>query len=137
MKKIFFAVVIVVSLAGYAWSAATFGSEEKVFAPHDLPNAFAKNSTEVKAQYMGKTVQIKGIVVDKGMSIYMTPYVELSEDGKEPALARCVLPYSGMAYWNRSDQLSDFEQGQTVTISGRVHNLNENRVLLKESKITE
>jgi hypothetical protein len=86
---------------------------------------------------MNKTVQIKGIVVDKGMSIYMTPYVELSENGKKPALARCVLPYVGIVHLDRSAQLSDFEQGQTVTMSGRVHRLKENLVLLKESKAVE
>ena len=137
MKKILCAVAIVVCLAGYAWSAATFGVQEKVFTPHDLPRAFTESPSDTRAQYMGKNVQIKGIVVDKGMSRYMTPYVELSENGKGPAPARCVLPYSGMAYWNRSAQLVDFEQGQTVTMSGRVNNLNENRVLLKESKSVE
>ena len=134
MKKILCALAIVVCLAGYAWSAATSVTGEKVFAPHDLPKAFAANPSEAKTQYMNKTVQIKGIVVDKGMSRYMTPYVELSESGKGPAPARCVLPYHGLAYWNRSAQLADFEQGQTVTMSGRVNSLNENRVLLKESK---
>ena len=134
MKKILCAVAIFVCLGGYAWSAVTPDTEEKVFAPHDLPKAFAENPSEAKTQYMNKTVQIKGIVVDKGMSRYMTPYVELSESGKGPATALCVLPYLGVAYWNRSAQLSDFEQGQTVTMSGRVNSLNENRVLLKESK---
>ena len=134
MKKILCAVVIAVCLAGYTCFAATSGVEEKVFTPHDLPKAFAENPSGAKAQYMNKTVQIKGIVVDKGMSRYMTPYVELSESGKEPAPAICVLPYVGIAYWNRSDQLSGFEQGQTVIIEGRVHNLNEKRVVLKESK---
>jgi len=137
MKKILCAMAIAICLAGYAWSAVTSETEQKAFAPHDLPKAFAENSSEAKAQYMDKTVQIKGVVVDKGMSRYMTPYVELSENGKGPAPALCVLPYVGIAYWNRSAQLSGFEQGQTVTISGRVHNLNENRVLLKESKVVE
>jgi len=90
-----------------------------------------------KAQYMDKTVQIKGIVVDKGMSRYMTPYVELSENGKGPAPALCVLPYVGVAYWNRSAQLSDFKQGQTVTMSGRVHNITKERVVLKECKAVD
>ena len=137
MKKILCAVAIVICLAGYAWSAATSGTDWKVFTPHDLPKAFAENPSAAKAQYMDKTVQIKGIVVDKGMSRYMTPYVELSESGKGPGPARCVFPYVGIAYWNRSAQISEFEQGQTVTISGRVNSLNENRVLLKESKAVE
>ena len=137
MKKILCAVVIVVCLAGYAWSAATPGTDGKVFTPQDLPKAFAANPSEVKAQYIDKTVQIKGIVVGKGMSRYMTPYVELSETGKEPGAARCVFPYVGIAYWNRSAQISEFEQGQTVTISGRVISLNENRVVLKESMTVE
>jgi hypothetical protein len=134
MKRLFCAVLMVVCLAGYAWSETTSGSEEKVFTPQYLPKAFLENSNETKTQYMGKTVQIKGIVVDKGMSRYMTPYVELSESGNGPAPARCVFPYVGIAHWNRSAQLDEFEIGQTVTISGRVHSLNENRVLLKESK---
>ena len=134
MKKILSAVTIVVCLAGYAWPAAISGTEEKVFTPHDLPKAFAENPSKAKEQYMNKTVRIKGIVVDKGMSKYMTPYVELSENGKNPAPAICVLPYVGIAYWNRSAQFSGFEQGQTVTMSGRVHNLTENRVVLKESE---
>ena len=137
MKKLLYAAAMVVCLVGYAWSAVTSEAEDKVFAPRDLPKAFAENPSGIKAQYMGKIVHIKGIVVDKGMSRYMTPYVELSESGEAPAFALCVLPYSGMAYWNRSAQLSDFDKGQIVTISGRVHSLNENRVLLKESKAME
>ncbi|MCL2010462.1 MAG: OB-fold putative lipoprotein [Synergistaceae bacterium] len=127
------AIITACFLASCAWA----GAEEKVFAPQDLPRTFTENPDGAKAQYMGKTVQIKGIVVNKGMSRYMTPYVEISESGKVPAPARCVLPYSGMAYWNRSAQLSDFEQGQTVTFSGRVHVIRENLVLLKESKVVE
>jgi hypothetical protein len=134
MKKIFCAVLIVICLTGYAWTEATSETEGVVFAPQDLPKIFSDNPNEAKTQYMNKTVQIKGIVVDKGMSIYMTPYLAISENGKEPALARCVFPYIGIAYWNRSAQLDEFKIGQTVTISGRVHNLNENRVLLKDSK---
>ena len=137
MKKILCTVAIVVYLAGYAWPAATSGAEDKVFTPYDLPKAFAENPNEAKVQYIDKTVQIKGIVVGKGMSRYMTPNVELSESGKGPAPAICVFPYVGIAYWNRSDQIAGFEQGQTVTISGRVISLNENRVVLKESKTVE
>jgi hypothetical protein len=112
-------------------------AEQKIFAPQDLSKTFGANPDAAKAQYMGETVQIKGIVIDKGMSIYMTPYVELSESGKGPAFARCVFPYVGIAYWNRSAQISDFEPGQIVTISGRVNSLNGNRILLKDSKVVE
>ena len=133
MKKMLFAILMVICLTGYAWGAATSGTEEKVFAPQDLPMAFAENPSEAKAQYMNATVQIKGIVIDKGMSRYMTAYLVLSENGKEPGPARCVFPYIGIAYWNRSAPLDDFEIGQTVTISGRVNSLKENSVLLKDS----
>ena len=137
MKRILCALLIVVCLVSYAWSTATSGAEVKIFKPQDLPNAFAENPSEARNQYMGKTVQIKGIVVDKGMSRYMTPYVELSESGKEPTPARCVLPYNGLPLWNRREQLSDFEIGQTVTFTGRVHVLYENLVLLKDSMAAE
>ena len=132
MKKILCAMAIIFCLAGY-----TRAAEEKVYAPQDLPKAYAENPSEVRAQYLNKTVQIKGIVVDKGMSRYMTPYLALSENGEQPTPARCVLPYSYLTFWALSAQLDDFEIGQTVTISGRVHSLNENLVLLKESKAVE
>ena len=134
MKKLFCIAVIIICMAGCAWSDAAPGVGEEVFTPQYLPNAFAENPSGIKEQYMNKTVQIKGVVIGKGMSIYMTPNIELSENGEGPTTAICVLPYVGIAYWNRRAQLDDFEIGQTVTISGRVHSLNENRVLLKESK---
>ena len=131
MKKILYAMILVVCFTGYA------GAEQEIFKPQDLPNAFAANPDTAKDQYMDKTVQIKGIVVDKGMSRYMTPNIEISESGKDPAAAICVFPYSGIAYWNRQAQIEPFEPGQTVVISGRVHSLSGNRVLLKESRLVE
>ena len=134
LKRILYASLMAVCLLSYVWPAVISVAEEKIFKPQELPQAFAENPSEAKTRYMNKTVRIEGIVIDKGMSMYMTPYIELSESGKEPGLALCVFPYVGIAYWNRSEQISGFEQGQSVIIEGRVHNLSENRVLLKESK---
>jgi hypothetical protein len=60
--------------------------------------------------------------------------VVLSDKGAE---AICVLPYVGVAYWNRSAGLADFEKGQTVTMSGRVHGMSKERVVLKECKVVD
>ena len=80
---------------------------------------------------MGQTVQIKGIVLSAGISRFLTPYVELSERQGGPALARFVLPCRDVI------KLSSSSPGQSVTMSGRVHRLNENRVPLKESGTIE
>jgi len=111
--------------------AIASASNVEVISPYDLRKAAIDNLDAAKEQYMNKTVYIKGVVVSTGMSRYMTPNVVLSDQGEE---AICVLPYIGIAYWNRSAQLSDFEVGQTITMSGRVHGMTKERVVLKESK---
>ena len=131
MNKILYAMILVLCLAGYA------AAEQEIFKPQDLPNAFAANAEAAKEQYLNKTVQLKGIVVGKGMSRYMTPNIEISENGKAPVTAICVFPYSGIAYWNRMAQIEPFQPGQRVVISGRVNSLSGERVLLKESQLVE
>ena len=111
-----------------------FGAEQDVLTPYDLRKAVSDDLKTARDQYLNKTVQIKGTVVSTGMSRYMTPNVVLSDRGAEVI---CVLPYVGVAYWNRSAQLSDFRQGQVVTMSGRVHAVSERAVVFKECKAAE
>ena len=111
-----------------------FGAEQDVLTPYYLRKAVSDDLNAARDQYLNKTVQIKGTVVSTGMSRYMTPNVVLSDQGAEVI---CVLPYVGVAYWNRSDQLSDFKQGQIVTMSGRVHAMSERAVVFKECKAVE
>jgi len=132
MKRVLTVFVFVCTLL--VWLSAISGAEVAVITPYDLLKASSDNLDEAKEQYLNKTVLIKGVVVSTGMSKYLTPNVVLSDQGAE---AICVLPYSGVAYWNRSAQLSDFRQGQTVTMSGRVHNITRERVVLKECKAVD
>jgi hypothetical protein len=128
MKKILSTFVFVCVLLAFA--SAVSGTEA-VISPHDLLKASSGDLNAAKEKYLNKTVLLKGVVVSTGMSRYMTPNVVITDQGAE---AICVLPYVGIAYWNRSAQLDDFEKGQTVTMSGRVHNMTKERVVLKECK---
>ena len=114
-----------------AMIAITSAANVEVISPYDLRKASIDNLDAAKEKYMNKTVYIKGVIVSTGMSRYMTPNVVISDQGAE---AICVLPYIGIAYWNRSAQLSDFNVRQTVTMSGRVHGMTKDRVVLKECK---
>ena len=125
MKKIFYAVAMVACLAGCAWSA---GAEQEVITPYDLRKVVSDDLGAARAQYLNKTVQVKGTVASTYISRFMTPNVVISNEGAE---ITCVLPYRDMG------KLSNFKPGQAVTMSGRVHVMSENIVLLKESRIVE
>ena len=110
--------------------SAVFGAEPAVISAQDLHKAASENSKAAEAQYLGKTVLVKGIVVSKGISRYLTPNVALSGREGGPELIICVLPRLDVG------KLTDFEPGQIVTFSGRVHRMSE-RVILKECTVTE
>ena len=104
-----------------------FASEPAVISAQDLHKAASDDPKAAEAQYLGKTVLVKGIVVSKGISRYLTPNVVLSSHDGGPELVICVLPRLD------AGKLSDFEPGQSVTFSGRVHRLS-TRVILKECR---
>ena len=103
-----------------------FSAEPEVISAQDLHRAGSKAA---EAQYLNKTVQVKGVVVSKGMSKYLTPNVALSGSEKGPELVICVLPRRD------AGKLSDFEPGQNVTFSGMVHRLGE-LIIMKECSVT-
>ena len=111
--------------------AVSDADEQIVIAAHDLRKAFADNQNAAEAQYTGKTVLVKGIVVSTGMSKYMTPNVTLSDHEGGTVHAICVLPRLDVG------KLSDFKPAQSVTMSGRVYRLSERGVVLKECKAVE
>ena len=125
MKGILTVLIVCALLAG---SPTASGAEGEVITPYDLRKASIDNLSAAKEQYLNKTVLIKGVVISTGMSRYMTPNVVLSDQGAE---AICVLPYLDVA------KLSGFNQGQTVTMSGRVHNMTEERTVIKECRAVE
>jgi len=120
--------VFVLGCTLLAGPAMIFGSQPVVITAEDLLKAATDNPSAAEAQYLNKTVQVKGIVVSKGISRYLTPNVVLSNREGGPELVICVLPRLDTA------KLSDFEPGQSVTFSGRVHRLSAQRVIMKECK---
>lgn len=123
--------------------AVAYGQE--IIPIQNIANLARTNSATAKEQYMGKTIQFTGVVVDTGMSRFLTPYVDLSDRVGGNKMARCVLPYGGIT--RGRGQLSDFSVGQTVTMSGRVQAVFENDgnnypnisygILTKDSKLVE
>jgi len=125
MKRIL--TIFIFGCALLAVPFTVFAAQGEVITASDLRQTFDANPTVTREQFLGKTIQIKGVVVSTGISRYMTPYVELSERQGSPVLALCVLPRLD------AGKLSSFTPGQTVTMSGRVQALSEKRILLKES----
>jgi len=126
-------ILMTVILGGILMAApgATFGTEPAVIAVRDLRQTFADNYNAAEAQYMGKTVLVRGIVLSTGMSRYLTPTVSLSDREAGELYVICVLPRIDV------NKLSDFSPGQSVTMSGRVYSLSERAVVVKECKTAE
>ena len=120
--------VCVIGCMVLAGAPLLFCAEPIAISAHELHRAAAENTRAAEAQYLGKNVVVRGIVVSRGMSRYLTPTVVLSSHAGGPELVICVLPRLDVA------KLSDYEPGQTAVFSARVHRLSPERVVLKESK---
>jgi uncharacterized protein YneF (UPF0154 family) len=129
MKRVL--AVFVLGCALLAGSSAAFGADLIVISSHDLQKAFADNPRTAEEQYVGKIVQVNGIVVSKGMSRYMTPNVVLSDREGGAVRVICVLPRLDVG------KLSDFTPGQNATMSGKVYRMSERGVVIKECKAVQ
>jgi len=127
MKRVLAIFILACVLMAWVSTASSEGAE--VISPYELRKAAKDNLNAAREQYLNKQVLIKGIVVSTGMSKYLTPTVVLADRGEEVI---CVLPYVDIPLLNRKEQLSDYRQGQTVTMSGRVHAMSLERLVLKE-----
>ena len=95
-----------------------------------LWQSFQDGQAKAEQELIGKTIQITGIVVETGMSIYLTPNVRLSNTADGTIFVSCVLPRGDTGL------LSSFNKGDRVTMVGRVHRLSPrtDAVVIKESK---
>ena len=110
-------------------ASIVFGTEEQLFiTAQELYKSVTENRSEAETKYLGKTMQIEGIVVSKGMSKYLTPNVVLSSHADGPEMVVCVLPRVDVG------KLSDFTVGQQAKFSGRIHSFGE-RVIVKECQV--
>jgi len=100
------------------------------FKARQLWQSFQDDQAKAEQELIGKTIQITGIVVETGMSIYLTPNVRLSNAADGTIYVSCVLPRADTGL------LSSFNKGDHVTMSGRVHRLSPrtDAVVIKESK---
>ena len=119
-----FAAILLLAAAGLAFAEA-----EKISA-RDLWEAFRSDAEEATARYMGETMVVSGVVVETGMSIYMTPNVRISDTEGGPIYAICVLPRADVF------KLSDFKPGQPVAFTGRIYSAgrDDKGVVIKECK---
>ena len=137
MKKTFHAhflfVMLVGALAGLlclpAIAAETTGQDMEKFEARQLWQIFKESHNRAEQELVGKTVQIQGVVIETGTSIYLTPNVRLSDTANGQIYVTCVLPRSD------SGLLSSFRPGEQVTMKGRVYRFSSNEyVVIKESQ---
>ena len=126
MKKVL--AMLILGCVFLAGPSMIFSAEPQVISAQDLHRAASVDPRAAEAQYLNKTVLVTGIVVSKGMSRYLTPNVVLSASEGGSELVICVLPRRD------AGKLSDFEPGQRVTFSGRVHRIGE-RIVMKECTV--
>jgi hypothetical protein len=129
MKKVL--TVFALACVTMTWAAPVSGSEAEVISIAGIRRDSKADIDSARERYLNKRVVIKGVVVSTGMSMYMTPTVLLADQGEE---ALCVLPYVGIGLLERKAQLSDYKEGQAVTMSGRIHAMSIERLVLKECK---
>lgn len=104
---------VVLIFAGTAFSQGA--DTPKTVNARDFWQAFQNDREKAEKAYIGETVNLSGIVVSTGISVYMTPNVMLSDQAGGTAYVVCVLPRTD------AGKLSGFRLGQQVTMTGRVY----------------
>ena len=124
------ALLLMVTVSLPAIAAETAASPAQEFEARQLWQAFNDDAQKTGQELLGKTVQISGIVVETGMSIYLTPNVRLSDAAGGKIYVTCVLPRKD------TELLSNFKKGEKVTMSGRVYRFSSGNatVIDKESQ---
>ena len=122
-------ILVCLSLFSTALAAAENGTDMKVFPARQLWKSFTDNQNKAEKELVGETIEIRGVVVETGMSIYFTPNVRLSDTPGGQIYVTCVLPR------NDTHLLSNFTAGEEVTMRGRVYRFSSsNSVIIKESQ---
>ena len=133
IKKTFFPAFILIAalclLAPSANAAPETAPIPTEFAARDLWLAFKNDQSKAEQDIIGKTIKIQGVVVETGMSVYLTPNVRLSDNPNGVIYVTCVLPRSDTGL------LSSFTRGESVTMQGRAYRFSSSGyVVIKESR---
>ena len=111
-------IVLLACMVGllHIFAGTALGQEPpKAFAVREFWQTFENDRQKAEKDLVGQYFNFTGVVVDTGMSIYMTPNVMLSEALGGPIYLICVLPRSA------TGTLSEYKNGDRVTMTGRVH----------------
>ena len=111
--------------------AGTAISQEPALTFHakDFWQKFEDNRQKAQEEYIGKTMNFTGVVIETGMSVYLTPTVKLSDAPDGSTYLICVLPRAD------AGKLSEYTRGDQVTMTGRVYSSNAGKaVVIKECK---
>ena len=130
MKKTFQTYLLITLLLSLPASLPpAFAAEPTgLFEARQLWQLFKENQDKAGQDLIGKTIDIQGVVVETGMSVYLTPNVRLSNSAGGQIFVTCVLPRSDTGL------LSTFNAGEKVTMRGRVYRFSSNEyVVIKES----
>ena len=114
MRKILMTALLAVLLPAFAGAAFSQDSPQ-TFSAKEFWQKFEDDRQGAEAVYIGKTMTFTGVVVETGMSIYLTPTVRLSDDAEGWQYMVCVLPRAD------AGKMSEFKKGARVTMTGRVY----------------
>ena len=119
---------LVLFLAGTAFSQ----EPPQTFSAREFWQKFENNRHKAEDEFIGKTMTFTGVVVETGMSIYLTPNVRLSDSPDGPIYVICVLPRA------EAGTLSKYKKGDRVAMKGRVYSSKSGRgVVIKECRPVE
>ncbi len=105
------AVLLLLTFAGTVMAQ----DDARTFAAKEFWQEFENDREKAETAFIGKTMTFTGVVVETGMSIYLTPNVKLSDSPDGPVYLICVLPRAD------AGKLSTFKKGERVTMTGRVY----------------
>jgi hypothetical protein len=94
----------------------------------DLCAAYAANQVRADLAYKGRSIYVRGVVTEIGVTLGDTPYVFLSGPDGPPGV-QCTFAESDKS------ELANVQKGQTLTISGRCDGKTMAWVLVEDSRI--
>ena len=129
-SKVFIPTMLVVLFLSFVGTALGQDASKTVSAK-EFWQEFETDREKADAEYIGKTMNFTGVVVETGMSIYLTPNVKLSDSPDGPSYLICVLPRAD------AGKLSEYTKGDKVTMTGRVYSSKSGgSVVVKECRRT-
>jgi hypothetical protein len=109
---------------------------QRAYTAADLkttPKTLWQNLTDNIFQLpFGADLEIEGYIVDKGISIYATANLSLSDEQKGKSYVICVLPGRGDIF-----NLGDFETGEKIKLTGKFYALRSYVVVKQCKRVTE